>query len=45
MVDALGNLVRFEKTKPVLNLIQDQLRRDDLCGEFSLGTCLNVHRP
>ena len=37
--------MRFEKTKPVLNLIQDQLRRDDLCGEFSLGTCLNVHRP
>ena len=37
--------MRFEKTKPVLNLIQDQLRRDDSCGEFSLGTCLNVNRP
>ena len=37
--------MRFEKTKPVLNLIQDQLRRDDSCGEFSLGTRLNVNRP
>ena len=37
--------MRFEKTKPVLNLIQDQLRRNDSCGEFSLGTRLNVNRP